>query len=435
MVVMLVGTRGAEAADGARPPVTRPRATSGDGGSEPKWDEQLTVTVGPKNAQIVGNDDKVLQAAVDYVARLGGGTVQVLPGTYRLRNSVFLASKVRIRGSGAETVLFKEPSHTTKLVANSDWYDQEVTFENPEGFRVGDGVCLQTKNPHNGAKVVLKRTLVARAGNRFKLDRALRENFWMRGKSTASALFPILNGENVSDVVIEDLTLDGNKAQNDELDGNYGGGVFLQDCSRVAIRRVTSRNNRGDGFSWQIAHDVVVENCHSHDNTNLGLHPGSGSQRPVMRNNRLERNNIGIFFCWGVRYGLAENNVLRGNHVGISIGHHDTHNVVRNNEISDSGRHGILFRDEQDKDFAGHHNLIEGNRILNSGVKDYGVGIALEAEVEGITLRKNHIIENRQPARRVGILIGPKVANLTLLENEIRGLAVEVQDQRTSGSK
>src|SRR5262245_2460174 len=70
------------------PPNTNPRAIFGDN-AEPDWSQRLTITVGPKNADLVGATDRVIQAAVDYVARLGGGTVRVLPGTYRLRNSVF----------------------------------------------------------------------------------------------------------------------------------------------------------------------------------------------------------------------------------------------------------------------------------------------------------------------------------------------------------
>src|SRR5881628_4197114 len=64
-----------------------PRATSGDS-VEPDWKERLTLTVGPVKADLIGSDDKVIQAAVDYVARLGGGTVHLLPGTFRLRNAV-----------------------------------------------------------------------------------------------------------------------------------------------------------------------------------------------------------------------------------------------------------------------------------------------------------------------------------------------------------
>src|SRR4051794_29134966 len=66
-------------------PSVAPRATSGDR-VEPEWAERFTVTVGPKKADLVGISERVLQAAVDLVASYGGGTVQIQPGTYRLRN-------------------------------------------------------------------------------------------------------------------------------------------------------------------------------------------------------------------------------------------------------------------------------------------------------------------------------------------------------------
>ena len=91
------------------------------------------------------------------------------------------------------------------------------------GPRALHGVCLRAKNPHHGGATVLKRTLVARSGSRFKLDKGLRENLWAMGTPTAATLFPLLSGENVTNVVIEGLTLDGNKANNQELDGNHAG--------------------------------------------------------------------------------------------------------------------------------------------------------------------------------------------------------------------
>ena len=72
-------------------------------------------------------------------------------------------------------------------------------------------------------------------------------------------LFPIVSGENITECAIENVTLDGNRQKNENLDGNYAGCIFLQDCSRIAIRGVTARNYNGDGISWQICHDVVVE--------------------------------------------------------------------------------------------------------------------------------------------------------------------------------
>jgi hypothetical protein len=402
------------------------RATSGDG-PEPAWSERLTITVGPggKQADLVGADDKVIQAAADYVARLGGGTVQILPGTYRMRNSVFLPSRVRLKGRGADSVLIKEPSHSTALRADSDWYDQEITLADARGFQVGDGVCLRAKNPHNGGSLVLKRTLVARSGDRFKLDRPLRENLWLAGKPTASALFPIVSGENASDLVIEDLALDGNKANNENLDGNYSGCIFLQDCSRVLIRGVIARDQNGDGISWQVCHDVTVEGCHTHDHTGLGLHPGSGSQRTIIRGNTSERNDQGIFFCWGVRFGIAEGNTINDcRSYGISIGHRDTDNVVRGNVIRSSGKVGVLFRDES-RSFAGHRNRVERNQIIDSGSEE-GVGIDVRGETEGVEIIGNHVRETRGAERRIGIRIGPKASHITLADNQVEGYATEV---------
>ena len=57
---------------------TDPRAISGDS-VEPDWEQRVTLTVGQEKADLVGTTDRVIQAAVDYVARRGGGTVRVLP--------------------------------------------------------------------------------------------------------------------------------------------------------------------------------------------------------------------------------------------------------------------------------------------------------------------------------------------------------------------
>jgi hypothetical protein len=140
------------------PKNTNPRAIFGDS-VEPDWDQRLTITVGSEKADLVGTTDRAIQAAVDYLARRGGGTVRVLPGTYRLRNSIFLQSKVRMLGSGTDSVLFKEPSVTSKLVVDGDHWDQEVTLADPQGFQVGDGVRLVSKDPYGKGTNIVQRTL------------------------------------------------------------------------------------------------------------------------------------------------------------------------------------------------------------------------------------------------------------------------------------
>jgi hypothetical protein len=414
----------------ARPPVTDPRATSGDTKHGPKWDELFTLTVGNEKGDLSGPDQRVIQAAVDTVARMGGGTVKLLPGTWRLRNAVYLCSNIRLVGSGSDTVLVKEASAVSKLSADSDWYDQEVTLADAKGFKVGDGICLRAKNPHHGGSTVIKRTLVARSGNRFKLDKGLRENLWASGTPTVSTLFPILSGEFVTNVTIENLTLDGNKANNEELDGNYAGCIFMQDCADVTIRKVLARDYRGDGISWQICHDVLVEECESRNHTGLGLHPGSGSQRPVIRGNTITGCHIGLFFCWGVKYGLAEKNTIEDTKTaGISVGHRDTDNLIRNNTVKRSGQAGILFRPERGAGFTGDRNTVVGNTVIDTGGEE-AAAVDVQGTTSNLVFRNNTLKETRGPAKRVGFRLGKDAKDITLDGNAVEGFAAKVDDRR-----
>jgi hypothetical protein len=410
-------------------PVTDPRSTSGDA-VEPNWDERLTLTVGPKTGDLVGSNEKVIQAAVDSIARWGGGTVKILPGIYRFRNAVYLQSKVRILGSGSDSVIVKEPSLTARLARNSDWFDQELTFADAQGLQIGDGICIRAKNPSTGGPEVIKRTLVARSGSRFKLDVALRKNVWLIGEPTVSTLFPLFSGENIADVTIENIALDGNKANNENLDGNYAGCIWMQDCNRLTFRKVIASAYNGDGISWQICHDVIAEDCHSHDHAGYGMHPGSGSQRSLIRGNRLTGNNLGLFLCWGVKWALAEKNYIEGNRrFGVSIGHNDTDNLIRDNDIRQSGEVGVLFRQEREAAFQGNRNRIEKNRI-HGLVGEKGVAIDIQGRTNSIQIEANEIRETQAPAKRIGIRIGEEAGQVTLVANRIEGFAERVLDLR-----
>lgn len=421
-VVLALVHGAAMASLAAEPPaVTYPRQTSGDRNVQPNWSEQLTVTVGEKQGDIVGSDQRAIQAAVDHVARFGGGTVRITAGTYRLRNAVYLQSGVNLIGDGPATVLIKEPSATTSLLVDSDWYDQEITVKEDVGFRLGDGVCLRTRNDKTGQRTVLKRTLVARTGNRYKLDKPLRENLWQLEHATVSSLFPLLSGNDIEKIRIENLVLDGNRQQNDELDGNYAGCIWMQDCQDIQIRGVTARNYHGDGISWQICHEVIVENCISENHSGFGLHPGSGSQRTVIRQNTLRGNGIGLFFCWGVKYGLAESNTIDGNRIGISIGHRDTDNLVTGNTIQNSSATGLLFRPERGPDFAGHRNRIENNKFIDNGPEGAAV-VEIQGGTESVTLSGNEFVETRQGRPRVAVKQGPETKNIVVKESRLQGL-------------
>ena len=88
----------------------------------------VRVTVGEQDADILGRDNRALQAAVDYVGQLGGGVVEIGPGEYLMRDSLHLRSRVTVRGAGDKTVLKKDREYRTALVADGDFGMRSCPF-------------------------------------------------------------------------------------------------------------------------------------------------------------------------------------------------------------------------------------------------------------------------------------------------------------------
>ncbi|MDE2698213.1 MAG: glycosyl hydrolase family 28-related protein, partial [Gemmatimonadota bacterium] len=102
----------------------------------------LHITVGQKNADIIGNDNRALQAAVDYTAALGGGTVEILSGTYIMRDALHLRSNITVKGQGENTTLRKANGIEAPLLLDGDFGEEQITLENLDGFKVGYGVSI-----------------------------------------------------------------------------------------------------------------------------------------------------------------------------------------------------------------------------------------------------------------------------------------------------
>src|SRR5262249_49094802 len=156
------------------------------------------------------------------------------------------------------------------------------------------------------------------------------------------------------------------------------------------------------GIVWGISHDVVVENCHAYDGVRLALHSGSGSQRSIVRGNRMQRSAEGIYFCWGAQHGLYEKNIIEDCNYGMTFGHADSDNWIGDKKTRRRAEAGILFRGGN-KAFAPHRNRIKRNRIIDSGGKK-GVGIEINGMTEDVVLAKNEVRKPRKPMSRIGIL-------------------------------
>jgi hypothetical protein len=133
-----------------------------------------------------------------------------------------------------------------------------------------------------------------------------------------------------------------------------------------------------------------------------------------------------------VKYGLAEDNRMEENrNYGISIGHNDTDNVMRNNDVLRSGKVGILFRnDDRGEDFWANRNTVENNRVIDSGDEN-GVAIDIQGKTKDVHIVGNELCETRMPMNRTGIRIAAEAGTIDLARNHIEGFAREVDDQRS----
>ena len=267
-------------------------------------EERPRITVGQSSADLVGADQRALQAAVDYVAALGGGTVEIEPGTYAMRDSLHLRPHVTVRGVKGQTILRKGDAVSSPLVRDGDYGEEQATVQTPAGFDVGCGVAIWDKN---------------------------------------------------------------------------AGGFHM------TVARITGRN--GDD---------------------------------------------GLYLCWRVRHGVFQDNVLEGNgRFGISIGHKDSDNLIRRNQIRLNEEAGVYFRNESAA-MAGHRNRLEENVIENNGVAKEAPGIRVRGKTQDLQFTGNVIRDTRsegEQKQKVGVLIEEE-AGAVALDNNLIDAKTKIEDRR-----
>src|SRR5438309_1917165 len=104
--------------------------------------DRPSLSVGLRNADIIGADNRALQAAVDYVSGLGGGVVEIGEGEFLMRDSLHLRSFVMVHGVKSKTILRKAKAVSSPLALDGDYGEEQITLANADGFQVGYGVAI-----------------------------------------------------------------------------------------------------------------------------------------------------------------------------------------------------------------------------------------------------------------------------------------------------
>jgi hypothetical protein len=367
--------------------------------------------------------NETLQRAVDAVAAAGGGVVEVPAGTYWMRDALHLRDGVRVVGE-PRTVLLKAPSISVPLRDYLGYGHYEFTVTEPDRLAVGMGVHLTDDGSMGFYDTVA--TIVGRDGGLFFIDRMLNHDYQPRHNGRVTTIFPLVDGHGVSDAAVESLTLDGNPAEAVRLNGCRGGGVFLIGSRRVRVERVEVRHFNGDAVSFQQCADIAVAGCHVHHNAGSGLHPGSGSVRYVMQDNRCcDNGGCGLFYCLRTTHSIcAGNRFERNGEAGISVGERDTDHWIRDNHVAANAGHGVEFR--RPLAHGGDRVRLEGNRFEGNhaaAAAPERVEIDIPAGLCDVHVGGNRFAGGGRPLR-----VEPGCQRITCAGNTVDGRAMAAAD-------
>ena len=370
------------------------------------------ITVGGPGAQIQGFNNQSIQFAIDAVAKTGG-TVQLSPGIFEIKAPVRMKSNVKLVGAGRETVLKRGAGVQTRYIIDADFGELKLTVEHTKGFEIGMKVQV-TDDENSSCWNVSTAYITDINNNTIYIDRGLIRDYQSEKNgliSNASSVIEILDAENV---LVSNLTVDGNRSENFFADGCNSAGILILRSEIITIDQVHVDNFNGEGISWQITENVTVKNSEISGSGNTGLHPGSGSPFTVIENNDIHHNKTdGLFVCWRVYDSRVSNNKMHHNgRFGICTGHKDVDVVFSGNHVYENENDGIHLRGESEAN-SPHRNTFVQNIIENN--KRYGFSV--NSKPKDLLLKENQF-KNSAKTQKAAIYIYKNASTPKLDNNQ-----------------
>ena len=376
-----------------------------------------------------------------------GGRVILEARTYVLRASIVLREDLTLSGQGGGTILKRRGEVIHKLTEDAVKRASTVTVASTEGLRVGDEIAIRDDQyngwytTHGIIKEIREKTI--------EIDDKLVQPYSLAKNAIVLNHHPMISAYRIWDYryhmsrfVIEDLTIDGNLAENPTRISDWStAAIHLASTGDSIVQRCVVRNFITDGISDQYGRFNLIRDCVVENSRGNGFHPGTSVRGSRFINN-IARNNEGngFFFCADVTGIQVTNNTFTGNrHSGIGGigGGGDSFNVVSGNICFGNGRHGIHAEN-------GKGNVITGNVCFNNSTSEPGkyAGIALENTTD-TTVSGNvcgsKLKGKEQPTQGYGIAETGKsnrnvISGNSLLANKTGGVLTVGAETTVSGN-
>lgn len=401
--------------------------------AQPASEERRRGTVSVSDFASSDSSTAGIQEAIDALEE-NGGIVTIPPGEYLLRRSIRVRSYVTLQGAGEKTVLRKVAQVGSKLAAPSDAESRSVRVQDATGFREGDeiGIFDQTTVGWLHAHAIVKGV----QGDELLLDRRLGRAFDPAEGASVINYFPAITGIGLlSNVVLKDLTIDGQSEENPgpsivtarapgkptDLGFTFAA-INLVDATDSRIEGCRIKGWPSDGISVQRGKRNVVTNCVVENCRGPGFHVGGRETDSEFSENEARGNlGDGFYFCaWVTRVVVKNSKFIgnQGNGVGGLGDSEDKDNIVEDNLCDSNGRSGIFL-------WNGESNTVRNNSCANNSQSSPGrwSGILL-AKTERSVVSGNRCFDNQQAkTQKHGIEELPNCRANSITDNDCRGNA------------
>lgn len=227
----------------------------------------LRVVVGGRDADIGGLHNRAIDAAIAYVNSRGGGVVDLTEGEFLITDVIHLRDNVTLRGQGARTILKKCDAVRSALAIDTDALERTVTLANAAGFEVGMGVTIgDDRHAFHGNEIVL--TIAWKSGHTLGFAQPMKGLAMAARAGYAQTTFPVLYGAGIENVAVENLILEGNKANNFYVVNAWkDGAIYLDDVRGATVHNCVARNFNGFCVMVLGGADIQIADCQVYDNS------------------------------------------------------------------------------------------------------------------------------------------------------------------------
>jgi len=362
-------------------------------------------------------DDEEIQAAINNLPN-DGGRVLLLEGTYITRAAIKLRSNITLSGSGPSTII--KPVNETKsyLAQDAASGQNQVVVQDASGFEVGMDVIVKDNNSGDGYGVTLA-TITDIDSNTITLDTNLVNTYTVTANGHVVNVFPVIaadgyhDGTTYTNIVVENLKIDGNKANIGKYTWLQAGIAFIR-VTHSVIRNNWVINSNYEGISdqgvWRDTWNKIIGNIIA-GAAGRGIHIGTGNYHVIISRNIIKDCEYdGIYLCSAVRYATISDNVIDscgysgiGGIGGTSSSNLDLYNTITGNVITNNGWYGIQLNGS-DGYYSAYHTISD-NVIMNNSQNSAGSysGIYL-SQARNVVIEGNIIYDNQDSkTQRYGI--------------------------------